>query len=597
MGEKQKNTKKSVSGKAFDWTVLSKVILYARPYKWQTIISLFLSVVLGLLTTARPILIRNGVDYAIVEDGDLVSLWYAMAILFCALLLEAIGQFVFIYFTNDLGARVIKDIRIKLFDHLLDFRIPFFDKTPIGTLVTRTVSDVETMAEIFSNGILVIFGDLFKIVVMITTMFIIFDSSLVAISLSIIPLLFIATRWFQQNIKLVFTDVRNQVAALNSFVQERISGMSVVQLFTRENTESKKFKQINAKHRDANIRGIWYFSLFLPIIDMLSSVSIALAIWFGGLKASMGGDVSVGDLTALIVFINLLYRPLRQLADRFNTLQMGMVASERVLKLVNDTDEKEISGKYYQNRVSGDVKIENLSFAYLKKEWILKDINIKISPGQTCALVGATGSGKSTLVHLLLGYYQYQKGSILLDGMDLKKWSLNSLRKNVSLVQQDVFLFSDSVRNNVTVYRDVKDDDIWKAAEDMGIKDLISSLPGGLDYDVKERGGMLSTGQRQLLAFLRAYLNNPSFLVLDEATSSIDSQAEKWIQRATQTLTKGRTSIVVAHRLATVVNADHIIVLDKGRIVEEGTHKSLLKRSGYYQNLFNKQFFDSQYSI
>jgi ABC-type multidrug transport system fused ATPase/permease subunit len=311
----------------------------------------------------------------------------------------------------------------------------------------------------------------------------------------------------------------------------------------------------------------------------------------------MGGDVSVGDLTALIVFINLLYRPLRQLADRFNTLQMGMVASERVLKLVNDTDEKEISGKYHQNRVSGDVKIENLSFAYSKKEWILKDINVKISSGQTYALVGATGSGKSTLVHLLLGYYQHQKGSILLDGMDLKKWSLNSLRKNVSLVQQDVFLFSDSVRNNVTVYRDVKDDDIWKAAEDMGIKDFISSLPGGLDYDVKERGGMLSTGQRQLLAFLRAYLNNPSLLVLDEATSSIDSQAEKWIQRATQTLTKGRTSIVVAHRLATVVNADHIIVLDKGKIVEEGTHKSLLKRSGYYQNLFNKQFFDSQDSI
>tara|TARA_B100000497_G_scaffold127675_1_gene170349 strand:+ start:990 stop:2783 length:1794 start_codon:yes stop_codon:yes gene_type:complete len=597
MGEKQQNTKNSVSGKAFDWSILSKVIHYARPYKWQTIISLFLSVALGLLATARPILIRNGVDYALVKGGDIVSLWYTMIILFSALLLEAIGQFVFIYFTNDLGARVIKDIRIKLFDHLLDFRIPFFDKTPIGTLVTRTVSDVETMAEIFSNGILVIFGDLFKIVVMITTMFVLFDSSLVAISLSVIPLLFIATRWFQQNIKLVFTDVRNQVAALNSFVQERISGMSVVQLFTRERSESKRFREINAKHRDANIRGIWYFSLFLPIIDMLSSVSIALAIWFGGLKASMGGDVSVGDLTALIVFINLLYRPLRQLADRFNTLQMGMVASERVLKLVNDTDEKEISGKHHQNRVSGDVEIKNLSFAYSKKEWILEDINVKISSGQTYALVGATGSGKSTLVHLLLGYYQVQKGSVSLDGMDLKKWSLNSLRKNVSLVQQDVFLFSDSVRNNVTVYRDVKDEDIWKAAEDMGIKDFISSLPGGLDYDVKERGGMLSTGQRQLLAFLRAYLNNPSFLVLDEATSSIDSQAEKWIQRATKTLTKGRTSIVVAHRLATVVNADHIIVLDKGKIVEEGTHKSLLKRSGYYQNLFNKQYFDSKDSI
>jgi ABC-type multidrug transport system fused ATPase/permease subunit len=397
----------------------------------------------------------------------------------------------------------------------------------------------------------------------------------------------------------VFTDVRNQVAALNSFVQERLTGMSVVQLFTREKIEADRFDMINKRHRDANIRGIWYFSLFFPIIEMLSAVSIGLAIWYGGLKASAGGNVSIGDLTALIVFINLLYRPLRQLADRFNTLQMGMVASERVLKLVNNSQQHEITGNYNQERVVGKVDVTGLSFAYSEKEWILRDINLKIPEGKTCALVGATGSGKSTLVHLLLGYYPIEYGEIKLDGIDLSRWSLKSLRSNVSLVQQDVFLFSDSVRNNVTVYRDIKDDDIWQAAQNMGIKDFLTSLPGGLDYDVKERGGMLSTGQRQLLAFLRAYLRDPSLLILDEATSSIDSQAEKWIQKAADILTNGRTSIVVAHRLATVLNADQIIVLDKGKIVEVGTHKELIKSGSYYTNLFEKQFFgrDDNYKI
>tara|TARA_B100000780_G_C21118125_1_gene452597 strand:- start:359 stop:2080 length:1722 start_codon:yes stop_codon:yes gene_type:complete len=567
------------------------VIAYAKPYKGQTFISLILSILLGLLATVRPILIRDGVDSAVMEGGDLVTLWYAMALLFLALFLEAIGQFIFIYSTNDLGARVIKDIRIKLFGHLLNFRIPFFDKTPIGTLVTRTVSDVETMSEIFSNGLLVIFGDLFKIIVMISVMFFLFDPSLVIISLSVIPLLYIATRWFQRNIKAVFTDVRNEVASLNSFVQERLTGMSVVQLFTREKIEADRFKIINAKHRDANIRGIWYFSLFLPFIDMLSALSIGLAIWYGGLKASNGGDVTIGDLTALIVFINLLYRPLRQLADRFNTLQMGMVASERVLKLINDNSLPEVSGEFSKENVQGNVEVTNLSFSYSQKEVVLNNINFIIPEGQTCALVGATGSGKSTLVHLLLGYYPIQHGKISLDGIELDKWSLESLRTNISLVQQDVFLFSDSVRNNVTLHRKISDDIIWDAAESMGIKEFLISLPGGLDYDVKERGGMLSTGQRQLLAFLRAYLRDPALLILDEATSSIDSQAEKWIQQATRSLTRGRTSIVVAHRLATVLNADQIIVLDKGKLVEIGNHEDLLKAGGFYTNLFEKQFF------
>ena len=586
-------SKPSVSGKAFDWQVLRRVLDYAKPYRWQTIAAALLSVAMGALTTARPVLVREGVDDAVAK-ADWDALVTSMLLLGVTLVLEAVGQFAFIYATNDLGQRVIKDIRIKLFGKLLHFKMPFFDKTPVGTLVTRTVSDVETMADIFSDGLLVIFGDLFKIVVMVAVMFFLFDPALVAISLSVIPLLYVATRWFQKSIKSAFTDVRNQVAALNAFVQERITGIGIVQLFTRENTEFQRFEEINAKHRDANIRSIWYFSLFFPIIEMLSAVSIGLAIWYGGLAAAGGAAISIGDLTALILFINLLYRPLRQLADRFNTLQMGMVASDRVLKLIEEEAQLEPSGGHSALSVSGEVSFKQVHFSYLPDEPVLKGVDLHIPAGETWALVGATGSGKSTLVHLLLGYYPVTEGEIQLDGVRLRDWSLNSLRKHVALVQQDVFLFSDSVRNNVTVYRPISDDAIWEAAESMGIAEFLRSLPGGLDYDVKERGGMLSTGQRQLLAFLRAYLRQPSLLILDEATSSIDSQAEEWIQRATVTLTEGRTSLVVAHRLATVLHADQIVVLDKGQVVERGRHEELLARGGAYANLYEKQFFGEE---
>ncbi len=586
-------SKPSVSGKAFDWQVLRRVLDYAKPYRWQTIAAALLSVLMGALTTARPVLVRQGVDDAVAK-ADWEALYASMLLLGATLVLEALGQFAFIYATNDLGQRVIKDIRITLFGRLLHFKMPFFDKTPVGTLVTRTVSDVETMADIFSDGLLVIFGDLFKIVVMVAVMFFLFDPALVAISLSVIPFLYIATRWFQKSIKSAFTDVRNQVAALNAFVQERITGIAIVQIFTRENKEFQRFEVINAKHRAANIRSIWYFSLFFPIIEMLSAVSIGLAIWYGGLAAAGGANITIGDLTALILFINLLYRPLRQLADRFNTLQMGMVASDRVLKLIEDQLEMEPSGGHVASTVSGEVQFKQVHFSYLPEEPVLKGIDLEIPAGETWALVGATGSGKSTLVHLLMGYYPVTEGEIQLDGVRLRDWSLNSLRKHVALVQQDVFLFSDTVRNNVTVYRPISDEAIWSAAESMGIAEFLRSLPGGLDYDVKERGGMLSTGQRQLLAFLRAYLRQPSLLILDEATSSIDSQAEEWIQRATVKLTEGRTSLVVAHRLATVLHADQIVVLDKGLVVEQGRHEELLARGGAYANLYEKQFFGEE---
>ena len=404
MSAKTPPSKPTVSGKAFDWKVLRQVLGYARPYRWQTIAAAGLSVILGLLSTARPIFVRDGVDDAVVSANP-EALFQAMVLLAAALILESLGQFAFIYATNDLGQRVIRDIRIRLFGRLLQFNMPFFDKTPVGTLVTRTVSDVETMADIFSDGLLVIFGDLFKIVVMVSVMFFLFDPALVAISLSVIPLLYVATRWFQRSIKSAFTDVRNQVAALNAFVQERITGMMIVQLFAREQVEHARFESINTKHRDANIRSIWYFSLFFPIIEMLSAVSIGLAIWYGGVAAAAGAEISIGDLTALILFINLLYRPLRQLADRFNTLQMGMVASERVLKLIANESDVEPSGTHVAQKVQGHVEFRGVHFSYLPEEPILRGIDLNIPVGETWALVGSTGSGKSTLVHLLLGYY------------------------------------------------------------------------------------------------------------------------------------------------------------------------------------------------
>ncbi|MDO7712573.1 MAG: ABC transporter ATP-binding protein/permease, partial [Schleiferiaceae bacterium] len=562
----------------------------AKPYQWQMIGTGFLAIVLGSLATLRPYLTREAVDSSIALDGMALNQW--MTWLVISLLMEAVGQLIFTYSANDLGQRVIRDMRVRLFDKMLGFKQQFFDRTPVGKLVTRTVSDVETVSNIFSEGLLVIFGDVFKIVVMVSAMFFLFDPILVLICLSVIPLLYLATRWFQRSIKQAFIDVRNEVAALNTFVQERITGMKIVQLFTRESQEHANFQAINTRHKDANVRTIWYFSIFFPVIDMLSAVSIGLAIWYGGMQAAAGGDVTVGDLTAIIMFVSMLYRPLRQLADRFNTLQMGMVAGDRVLSLLDEENSAEVGGSTLIDELKGDIVLKDMHFSYNPGEPVLLGLNVHIKRGQTVAIVGATGSGKSTLVHLLMAFYRPTSGEILIDGMDLQTIELRSYRKQIALVQQDVFLFSDSVRNNVSMFEPIPDAEILEAAEAMGIDAFLHDLPEGLDYDVKERGGMLSTGQRQLLAFIRAYLTNPAVLILDEATSSIDSQAEQWIQKATKELTKGRTSIVVAHRLATILQADRILVMEKGQILESGNHAELIAKEGLYANLYQKQFKD-----
>ncbi len=579
----------NVGGKAFDFKLFLKVLGYAKPYRVLFISAVVLTISLGAIGTARPILTRQVIDDAILgnDAGLLVNL---MSWLVGLLLIESIGSFAFMYAANWLGQSIIKDIRIELYDKLQNFRLGFYDKTPVGQLVTRVVSDIETIAQVFSEGILVIFGDLFRIVVMLCAMFFFFDPILVLISLSVIPVLFIATRWFQRGIKGAFQSVRNEVSNLNTFVQEHLGGMAIVQAFGREAQEMRKFEAINARHRDANIRSIFYYALFFPIIEVLSAVAIGLGVWYGGMNAAQGGDVTVGELTAIIIFIGMLFRPLRQLADRFNTLQMGMVASERVLKLLDSDHEIELKGNRQIN-VEGSIALEEVEFNYIPNEPILKGVSFDVAKGETVAIVGATGAGKSTIISVLMGFYPYQSGDIKIDGHSLLELDTHHLRNQFALVLQDVFLFSDTVRSNIIMGNsEITDDQIWTAAERIGIRSFLEELPDGLDYNVRERGGVLSAGQRQLLAFLRAYITDPKVLILDEATSSIDSHTEELIQNALIALTKDRTAIIIAHRLSTIQHADKIIVLDKGKVIEEGNHIELLEKQGAYFNLYEKQF-------
>lgn len=579
-----------VGGKAFDFKLFTKVMAYARPYRGLFWGSVVLTVVLGALGTARPIITKMIIDDAILAlDGAyLLNLSLGLVSL---LILESLGQFGFMYAANWLGQSIIKDIRIELYDKLQSFKLGFYDRTPIGQLVTRVVSDIETIAQIFSQGILVIFGDLFRIVIMLVAMFFYFNPILVLISLSIIPVLFVATRWFQRGIKGAFQRVRTEVSNLNTFVQEHLGGMNVVQAFGREQQESEKFRAINARHRDANIESIYYYALFFPIIEVLSAISIGLAVWYGGMNAAQGGAVTVGELTAMIIFIGMLFRPLRQLADRFNTLQMGMVASERVLKLLESDHEREINGTKRLRPLRGAIEFESVDFHYNAGEPILHEVSFAVAPGETVAVVGATGAGKSTIISILMGFYSYSNGRVCIDGEELKELDLHDLRQQLALVLQDVFLFSDTVRSNILLGDEtISDEAILKAAAAIGISEFIEGLPDGLDYNVQERGGVLSAGQRQLLAFLRAYITNPAVLILDEATSSIDSHTEELIQRALIALTQNRTSVIIAHRLSTIQHADRIIVLDKGRVVEMGSHQQLLEKAGAYYNLYEKQF-------
>lgn len=578
----------NISGKAFDFKLLKKVLAYTKPYKIVFVLTIISTILLALLSPLRPWLIQYTIDkYVAIPNAK--QLFNMVLLMISLLILESIIQFFYTYYTNWLGQNVIKDLRINLFRHILNFRLKYFDNTPIGTLVTRVISDIEAIAEIFSEGLLVMIGDLLKIFAVIIFM-LYADVKLTLVSLSVLPILFWATSWFQKSIKKAFQDVRTQIALLNSFVQEHISGMSIVQIFNREEIEFEKFKTINAKHRDSNINSIWYYSIFFPIVELLLAASIGLLVWWGA-GSVIKNEVSLGTLIAFILYIHMLFRPIRELADKFNTLQMGMVAGDRVFKILNTHESINNTGKIKMDHVKGNIDFQNVWFAYNNDEWVLKNVSFSISEGKSVALVGPTGAGKTSVINLFGRYYEYQKGKILVDNHDLREYEISSLRKNIAFVLQDVFLFSDTIANNISLNDPkITRKEIIESAKAVGAHNFIMNLPGNYDFNVMERGSMLSVGQRQLIAFIRAYVQNPKILVLDEATSSVDTETELLIQQATNKLTENRTSIIIAHRLATIQKADKIIVLDHGEVIEQGTHQELLKQNGKYKRLFELQF-------
>lgn len=577
-----------ISGKTFDAPLLKRVLKYVKPYLNIFYGTAIFAILIAFLSPARPLLIQYAFDNYILtpnEDKLLLLTLLLVGLLFA----ESILQYFYTYWSNFLGQSVIRDLRLQVYKKIIHFKQQYFDKNPIGALVTRVVSDIETISDIFSQGLLVIIADILKLIIIIVVMFVT-DWRLTFFSLASTPLLLIATYWFKRSIKGAFQDVRKQVSALNTFVQEHIVGMYIVQLFNRENVEFKKFKAINNSHKEAHIRSIWYYSVFFPIVEILSAISIGLLIWWGGIEAATTTDVTLGELIAFILYIHMLFRPIRQLADRFNVLQMGMVASERVFKVLDTDDTISNFGKISLNNCRGDIEFKNVWFAYNDEDWVLRDVSFKVSAGETLALVGATGAGKSSIINLLTRNYEINKGSILIDGIDYLEYDLNSLRENIAVVLQDVFLFSDTIYNNIILGRDISLDRVKAYAKDIEIDEFIQSLPNSYHYNVRERGGMLSLGQRQLISFVRAYVNQPKILVLDEATSSIDSESESLIQRSSEKLTKDRTSIVIAHRLATVQNADTIILLEDGKLIEEGSHLELLSINGKYKLLYDLQF-------
>ena len=580
--------KKSKTGEVLNIPLLKRVIVFAKPYKTQFIIAAISAIILSFLAPARPMLINYAIDnYILIEDAS--NLLRITIILISLLFLEGFIQFFYMYLSNWIGQHVILDLRKKIFKHILSLKMKYFDNTPIGTLVTRSVSDIETIADIFSQGLLVIIAELLKLVIVIIVMFYT-DWRLTIIALSTIPVLLIATNWFKKNIKTSFQDVRTQVSNINSFVQEHLVGMNIVQIFNREEAEFKKFKEINVLHRDAHLRSIFYYAVFFPIVEVLSAASIGLIVWYGGQNILTENTITPGEIIAFILFIHMMFRPIRQLADRFNVLQMGIVGSERVFKIL-DTEEKiNNNGTTEIEEIHGSISFSNVWFAYKDKQWVLKDLTFNIEAGKMLALVGQTGSGKSSIIRVLNRFYEINKGKITLDGISIEEIPINSLRKNIALVQQEVFLFSDSLINNITLYDDsISKESIIHAAKEIGIHKFISSLPGSYDYKVGERGVTLSSGQRQLIAFLRVYLRDPKILILDEATASIDSETEALIQTALGKLSENRTTIIIAHRLSTIVQSDKIILLKEGNVLEQGSHNSLIKMKGSYAKMYENQ--------
>lgn len=578
------------SGKAFDVNLFKRLLRYTNPYKWTFYFVAVAAILLSLFAVLRPYLLKLTIDDSIVpKDND--NLVYYISLMFIALILEVIFQFLFIYFANWLGQEVIRDLRVNLFEHMLKFKMKYYDKSAVGRLVTRAVSDIETIASIFSEGLFVIASDLLKMLVVLGFMF--YNSwQLTLLVLTVLPFILYATRVFQKKMKIAFEDVRNQVANLNSFVQERITGMKIVQLFTREKIEFENFREINNKHKKAWVKTVWYNSIFFPIAEMSTSITIGLIVWYGGLRVVENDALSLGIIIMFIELAQMLFRPLRQIADKFNTLQMGMVAANRVFGILDTQSSIKDEGTLEITNLKGDIEFRNVHFSYDEGEDVLKGVSFKVNAGETVAIVGATGAGKTTVINLLNRFYEINSGKILVDGMDIRDITIKTLRAEIAVVLQNVFLFADTILNNITLNNpNVSEEEVIRASKEIGIDKFIATLPHGYYYNVKERGVMLSSGQRQLISFLRAYVSNPSILVLDEATSSIDSYSEQLIQDATDKITEGRTSIVIAHRLATIKKADKIMVMDAGKVVETGTHRELLKvKGGYYKNLYEVQF-------
>ena len=549
------------------------------------------AIIISILSTLTPYLLKIIVDdYILLKnyDGMLTLIIIMVGVLF----LEVIFMYLFTFYANWLGQKVIKDLRVSIFQKIIKFKMSFFDNNAVGRLVTRTVNDIETIASIFSQGLFTIIADILKMLTVLIVMLVI-SWELTLVVISIFPLLIYATRVFQKTMKVAFEKVRTEVANLNSFVQERISGIKIVQIFSRESLEIKNFQEINSRHKDAWLKTVWINSIFFPIAEISTSICIGLLVWYGGFNNIQGDNISLGTLFLFISMSGLLFRPLRQIADRFNTLQMGMVSTERIFKILEDDSIIQDKGVISMDNINGMIEFKNVTFSYVKNEKVIDDISFKVNSGETLAIVGPTGSGKTTITNLITKFYEYDKGEILIDGVNINDLKLDNIRNKVGIILQDVFLFADTIFNNIALYNDqISLKDVQSAAKKLEIHEFISSLPNGYNFNVSERGVTLSSGQRQLIAFLRVLVNNPDILILDEATSSIDSYSEDLIKNATKKITKGKTSIIIAHRLSTIESADKIIYMENGVILEQGNHKELLKiQDGKYKKLHKEQLF------
>lgn len=581
-------TKESITGKTYDSRLLKRMTEYMRPYKTVFGISVALTIALAAVAPALPILIENTLDRYILS-GDDSGLNKMLIWMLGLLLLQTLIRYFHTLMTNTLGQSVIRDIRIQVFDHITMLRLKYFDHTPIGRLITRTISDLETIANIFSEGLIQIIGDLLQLIVILGVMFYT-DWRLTLIVLIPMPLMVGATYVFKEAMKSAFQDVRKWISHLNTFLQEHISGVSIIQYFAREEQEMKKFKAINAEHRNAHVRANWYFSIFFPVLEVIMAIALGLLVWYGS-KQILADHISPGVVVAFIMYINMIFRPIRELIDKFNTLQMGMVSAERIFDVLDTKEFTPNEGTLKSKSLKGEISFDKVWFAYNEDNWVLKNISFDVQPGETVALVGATGAGKSSTINILSRFYEINKGNILIDGEDIRKYDLTYLRSNIGTVLQDVFLFSDTIYNNITLNNPfIKRKDVIDAAKKVGAYDFIMRLPGGFDFQVQERGSTLSAGQAQLISFIRALVHDPKILVLDEATSSVDTETEELIQQAIDNLMSGRTSIVIAHRLSTIQKADKIIVLEKGEIIEMGSHQALLNKKGHYKMLYDLQF-------